>query len=358
MSADYHHTAFVAPLLAWHQHIDRQLPWKNQSAYEVWLSEILLQQTRLEQGRPYYLRFLAAFPDVAALANAHIDEVLRHWQGLGYYARARNLHKAAQIIVNQHSGKFPDTYEGIRALVGVGDYTAAAIASFVFGLPHAVVDGNVYRVLSRFFDIHTPIDSTEGKKAFATLAQSLLPAAQAAIYNQAIMDFGALVCTPKAPDCKNCPLRADCLAFQRQTVAALPKKSKKITKKDRFFSYLVLEFDGGLYLRRRGAGDIWEGLHDFPCIEAENHLKINEIKASEIWPANAVFEQIIGPLRQQLTHQNVHAQFISGRLDAPLADSGYIWVPRAKISDFAAPKIILDYLNQPPQLGLFGATGD
>ena len=257
---------FSLTLLNWFRENGRDLPWRQtKDAYAIWLSEIILQQTQVKQGWAYWERFTHRWPTVELLAAASEDEVLREWQGLGYYSRARNLHFAARQIVEM--GGFPTTLEGIKSLKGVGDYTAAAIGSIAFGLPAAVVDGNVYRVLSRHFGISTPINSTEGKKEFALLAQSLLPKDSSA-YNQAIMDFGAIQCTPSSPNCSSCPLIESCIAFREGRVNELPVKLKTLKVKERRLTYVYLRFQGETAIHRRGEGDIWQGLYEPLLVDA------------------------------------------------------------------------------------------
>ena len=265
---------FGNTLIDWYNSNKRDLPWRNTTdPYKIWISEIILQQTRVAQGLNYYLRFINRFPDVKALAQAKEDEVLKLWQGLGYYSRARNLHVAAQSM---SGGGFPRTYKEVRALRGVGDYTAAAICSIAYGLPHAVVDGNVYRVLSRYFGIDTPIDSTAGKKEFAALAQELLNTKHPGLYNQAIMDFGALQCTPSAPDCSACPLGDSCVALAKGLISTLPVKQNKVKTRNRYFTYLYIKVGEYTFLNRRGGGDIWQGLYELPLIETDSPLEGEE----------------------------------------------------------------------------------
>ena len=250
---------FTTTLLNWFALNGRDLPWRHtRDPYAIWLSEIILQQTRIQQGMDYWLRFMRRWPKVEDLASATEDEVLRMWQGLGYYSRARNLHTAAQQIVQK--GKFPDTLEDIKQLKGVGDYTAAAIGSIAFGLPAAVVDGNVYRVLARHYGIDTPINTTRGKHLFTELAQSLLPADKPAEFNQAMMDFGAIQCTPTSPKCVECPLQETCEALHMGLIDDLPVKEKKLTIKTRHLTYIYIRCKGKTAIRKRPAGDIWQGL--------------------------------------------------------------------------------------------------
>ena len=255
-------------LLEWYGREGRDLPWRRtRDPYRIWISEVILQQTRVAQGMSYYHRFLELFPDVAALASAPEDLVLKCWQGLGYYSRARNLLAAARRIVETHGGVFPTDYADVRALPGVGDYTAAAICSIAYDEPCAALDGNVFRVLSRLYDLDTPIDTTSGRRTFAALADSLIDRQRPGLYNQAIMDFGALCCLPAQPRCTECPLRDRCLAFAARTVDVRPVKQGRTAVEPRYFNYLHVECGDELVLRRRGAGDIWQGLYEFPLIE-------------------------------------------------------------------------------------------
>ncbi len=312
-------------LLQWSEEHPRPMPWKGISdPYRIWLSEVILQQTRVEQGLPYYERFVAAYPTVTDLANAPLDDIYRHWEGLGYYSRARNLHAAAQTVAQEHGGQFPSTYAGLRALKGVGDYTAAAIASFAFGLPHAVLDGNVYRILSRWFAEATPIDSTEGKKRFTALADAVLDPKAPARHNQAMMDFGATWCTPKQPRCGACPVQEHCAAFQSGQVGDLPIKSKVLAKKERNFVYLVLRKGDTTFLQKREDKDIWQNLYEFPNVEV-GQLPATRTEALEQCveqnPALGKLE-IVGMsavFKQTLTHRLVRAVFLECHWNENLA---------------------------------------
>jgi A/G-specific adenine glycosylase len=352
---------FRENLLAWFAKNHRPLPWKGErDPYKIWLSEIILQQTRVEQGLPYYQKFVAKYPDVKTLADAPEDEVLKLWEGLGYYSRARNLHFNAKLIVNDLGEKFPDTYDKIRALKGVGDYTAAAIASFAFGLPRAVVDGNVFRVLSRFFGIETPTDLPSAKKEFAALAQALLDPARPADFNQAMMDFGATHCAPQQPKCLTCPLQNQCVAFQTKRVAELPVRSKAVEKKERFFVYIVANFQKKTFVRKRTANDIWRNLWEFPLLElpafpADNRELEKLIqKKFDIghWTLDIRFSK---PYRQMLTHRVVAAVFCE--IDFPDHVEPYVFekppfenclqVSRADLKkNIAVPRIIGWYLQE------------
>ncbi len=345
--------SFRKKLLQWSQDHPRPLPWKGEkNPYFIWLSEIILQQTRVEQGWAYYERFRKKYPKVEDLALASEDEVMKLWEGLGYYSRARNLHVAAQYIAKDLKGRFPHTYEGILALKGVGPYTAAAIASFAYDLPFAVVDGNVFRVLSRIFGIDTPIDTTEGKKEFTHLAQALLDPLQAGVYNQAMMDFGATHCLPRNPNCGKCPFQRECQAWQTDRVSNLPVKAKKIAKKTRYFHYLIINYKDQVVLQKRSASDIWRNLYEFPLIELDR-LKNKEPELSK----NPLWQELIGhtpaqvnsispPFRQQLTHQKIIGSFLEITIQAlPKMNDSHLLVERKNLRKFALPKIIDLYLR-------------
>ena len=341
-------------LINWFAENRRDLPWRhNPTPYQVWLSEIILQQTRVNQGWDYYLRFVEKWPTVNDLANATEEEVLKMWQGLGYYSRARNLHQCAKQIVEQHGGQFPADFEKLKQLKGIGDYTAAAIASIAFDLPHAVVDGNVYRVLSRLFDIDTPININEGQTVFAKIADDLLNREQPGLHNQAMMEFGALQCTPKNPNCLLCPLQAQCLAFANQTVMQRPVKLQKLKVTTRYFNYLVFRMEGNVYLHKRSGNDIWKNLYDFPCIESENPMTVEEVIASE------KFQQLIEnksftiiktspTFTHKLTHRTIIAQFIEIKLEEKLLrieTKELFLTPETDLGNFPIPRLIDLYLN-------------
>jgi len=343
---------FTETLLNWNKdQNDREMPWKGiKNPYHIWLSEIILQQTRVEQGLPYYKKFIKHYPTVEDLANAPEDEVMKLWEGLGYYSRARNLHFAAKSIVKERDGVFPDTYEEIIKLKGVGTYTAAAVASFAFDLPYAVVDGNVYRVLSRFFGIEKAIDSTEGKKEFAQLAQELIDEEKAAQYNQAIMDFGAKHCTPAKPMCMFCKFQSACTAFLEGKTSILPKKSKKITKKQRFFYYLVLKKDKSLYLTKRIEKGIWQNLYDFPLIEVKNSINEKELTENidkHLKHSYFSIKNISQEYHQILTHQKIQLVFVEIELKKNKKDDTLNWkkVSIKELSNYAFPRAIQRYLK-------------
>ena len=334
------------------------MPWRGErDAYRIWLSEIILQQTRVAQGVSYYLKFLEAYPTVADLAKAKETEVLALWQGLGYYSRARNLHKAAQQVV-MLGGQFPDNYQDLLALAGVGPYSAAAIASFAYGEAVAVLDGNVYRVLSRYFNIDAPINKPVGHKLFRKLAQELVPlgkakghASAASAHNQAIMDFGATVCTPKKPRCGSCPYADSCGALAAGKVAILPVKEGKIKRRDRYFDYVdVRSTAGEILLKQRGAGDIWQGLFDFAMLESagsfaeridlEKHLNWLPLK-------QATFSGVRPPVKHVLSHQDLYVQFWRYELksEPQVLPKGYRWIKENKLDQVGVPRVIDRYLH-------------
>ena len=328
--------SFSSTLLAWYQEHGRDLPWRQtHDPYAIWLSEIILQQTQVKQGWDYWERFMRRWPTVEALAAATEDEVLREWQGLGYYSRARNLHFAARQIVAM--GRFPDTLDAIRQLKGVGDYTAAAIASFAFGIPAAVVDGNVYRVLARHFGIDTPINTTEGKKLFATLAQELLPLTPSpSQYNQAIMDFGALQCTPQSPNCIACPFIETCQAFREGKVSELPVKLKTLKVTERHLIYIYVRCKGYVAIHRRSAGDIWQGLWEPLLIE-------NEQLTTEKWASQVIVncQLLAKQVKHVLTHRVLYADFYLCEVETrPQLPDDYIWIKESELDDYAKPRLI------------------
>ena len=376
--------SFSNTILSWFRENGRELPWREtKNPYAIWLSEIILQQTRIAQGWEYWERFMAQYPTVEDLAAAHEDEVLKLWQGLGYYSRARNLHAAAKQIVAL--GHFPDTLEGIKQLKGVGDYTAAAIGSFAFDIPAAVVDGNVYRVLARYFGIDTPINSTQGKKEFAALAQSLLPSSKAsdflslssasdfqsslslvAAYNQAMMDFGAIQCTPQSPKCLLCPLAETCEAMRTNRVAELPVKQKTMKVKTRHLSYIYIRCKGETAIHRRGEGDIWQGLWEpfnasdiaEACASpsfaqaslsstkfSTSLTKLSSFKkelAADLHLSNVDALQLLDQdVKHVLTHRILLADFYLLETDAhPQLPDDYIWIKEEEIEDYGIPRLI------------------
>jgi A/G-specific adenine glycosylase len=347
---------FTKRLLEWNQTDNtRSMPWKGEKdPYRIWLSEIILQQTRVEQGWRFYEKFITEFPDIGHLAKAPEKKVFKLWEGLGYYTRCRNLMITARRISSQYNGRFPSSYEGIVSLKGVGPYTAAAIASFAFNLPYAVVDGNVQRVLARYFGISTPIDSASGKKFYYELAGSLLEKKQPGIYNQAIMDFGSLICKPKNPVCDKCVQHKDCVAFRQNWIKLLPVKEKRLPKKKRWFYYFVIQTkDKKFYIRQRIEKDIWQNLYEFVLWETEQPVSLQDIPGSEFlreFFGRQVFE-IMGIseiYKQQLTHQTVQGRFIRIQINKPLSNrKQYLLTDIEKIKLHPFPKFITGYLLNP-----------
>lgn len=299
---------FCNELIFWYEANKRDLPWRHTSdPYKVWLSEIMLQQTKVEQGLSYYLKFIEHYPTVVELAKATEKQVLRDWQGLGYYSRARNLHATAKIISEEFSGVFPSTYADILKLKGIGSYTAAAIASFSYGLPHAVLDGNVFRVLARLFGVNDDISSGRGKKVFQELADHLLDQQSPAIYNQAIMEFGALQCVPKNPSCEKCCFKNKCVAFNEGTITELPFKSKKTKVRERWFNYLFVRVNGKVAFHERLAGDVWQGLYEMPLIELEKKADSSDLVQAIGVGVNKV--KFLGEQKHILSHQKIMCLF-------------------------------------------------
>jgi A/G-specific adenine glycosylase len=339
-------------MLHWHlTENDRQMPWKGErDPYRIWLSEIMLQQTRVEQGMPYYERFVRQFPTIQQLAEARDEDVFKLWEGLGYYSRCRNLLTAARQVWYNLGGSFPQDYDQLLELKGVGPYTAAAIASFAFGLPCAVTDGNVIRILARFFGIGIPFDSTEGQKLFRQTARQMLPADRSAAYNQAIMDFGATVCKPKNPECHVCPLQKQCIAYKTNMVDRLPLKASKIAKRTRFFQILMIKGPAGWLVQQRLDKDIWKHLHEFVLTETNKSCPLDagsvasfglektglRIKAETIWD-----EQ-----EQHLTHQIIKARFALCTTQSRKKVDGYQWVSEDTIGRLAFPKLMKEQLER------------
>ena len=340
--------SFSSKLIDWYLQNKRDLPWRlTKDAYKIWLSEIMLQQTRVAQGLDYFKTFENHFPTVFDLAKADEQLVLKLWQGLGYYSRARNLHYTAKYIVEYHDGKFPSEFSEIKKLKGVGDYTASAIASIAFDKPHAVVDGNVYRVLSRVFGIDTPINSTEGIKEFKSLAQSLIDTNQPGKYNQAIMEFGAMQCKPKNPNCEDCPLQDMCIAFEKKQIDQLPVKLKKTKVRNRYFNYLVvLSSDGKTILNQRTQKGIWQNLYEFPLIESESISNEKKILTTEEFK-NYKFENFDlslynkTPIVHKLSHQHLHTQFWILEIQND-RNSNINW---EEIDNYPVPVLIANFLK-------------
>lgn len=350
---------FSEQLLRWDRDKNRrQMPWKGEKdPYKIWLSEIILQQTRVEQGLSYFNAFVQNFPDITRLANAPEEKVFKLWEGLGYYSRCRNLIASARFIANEKRGVFPETYEEIVALKGVGPYTAAAISSFAFNLPHAVVDGNVFRVLSRIFGIDKPIDSTGGKKYFSQLANELIDKKKAGAYNQAIMDFGAMICKP-VPQCDQCVFNKSCYALLNNKISQLPVKEKKISIKKRWFYYLLIEHKNKVAIRQRTTKDIWQQLYEFPMIENAQDMEKGKILAraeKQKWFIPGTDEVVIlSPVyKQQLSHQLIAGRFIHIRVKNKPEQADWQWVSEAGLGRFAFPRVINQYLEKAKEQSLF-----
>ena len=328
------------------------MPWKRETdAYKVWLSEVILQQTRVSQGLKYYENFVKAFPDISALAKAPEQLIFKLWEGLGYYARCRHLIETARRIEGHLNGKFPTRYDEIIKLKGIGSYTAAAIASFAFNEPRAVVDGNVFRLLSRLFGIDKAVDTVEGKKFFDQLAGQLLDKEQPALYNQAIMDFGAVLCKP-VPECNQCPFKRYCVALQTNTIFSLPVKSKKTIMKKRWFYYALFDHKGRVAMRQRTEKDIWRNLFEFLLIESERELDQSAIvrqlrEKSGIMRDGVAIKSVSPVFRQQLSHQLIEGRFAELKIThKPTRMVGMIWVKKAEMKNYAFPKFINQYLEK------------
>lgn len=342
----------VARLFNWYDKHCRDLPWRStRNPYYIWISEIILQQTRVAQGRDYFIRFVERFPTVEVLAKASEDDVMRMWQGLGYYSRARNLHHAAKQIMSMPH--FPDTYEAIRSLCGVGDYTAAAIAAFAFDIPRAAVDGNVCRVWSRVFGIDVPIDSTCGKQMIVEIAQTLLPVGHAAKYNQSVMEFGALQCVPRNPDCPICPLAHKCVALAQNKVEAYPVKSHKTKVAPRYFSYLYIHTDRALLLHKRTADDIWKSLYELPLVETPAAIDESALFATPEfakWHSalpRCIYKSCVKGIKHVLSHRVLHTSFyefeVQGDLPCP---EDFVVVSFEELSRYALPRLIERYIQE------------
>ena len=333
---------FSSLIQDWFRQNERNLPWReNKNPYFIWLSEIMLQQTRVDQATNYFLAFKEKYPTISDLANAPEDEVLNLWQGLGYYSRARNLHATAKIVHEKYDGVFPEDYKSILALKGVGEYTAAAIGSIAFGLPYAVIDGNVYRVLSRYFNIDLPIDSTEGIKHFKTLAQELLDTSNSGNYNQAIMEFGALQCTPKNPDCENCPLNVSCEGLAQKNQLNLPVKAKKTKVRKRFINYVVLTDGEHTLIKKRGTKDIWGGLYDFPGND-QFDKSIGIMDLIEAYKPQKHY--LDRELNHVLSHQKLKVKFWIFEVEK-LISTEYEKVKIDSMDNFPMPQLLVKYLK-------------
>ncbi len=348
-------TAFTHLLLKWNKNSNhRPMPWKGElDPYKIWLSEIILQQTRVEQGWDYYEKFVKKYPTIFKLANAKDEQVFKLWEGLGYYNRCRNLLHTARYIVDKYEGIFPNTYEALLALKGIGPYTASAIASFAFNLPHAVVDGNVFRVFSRFYGIATAIDTKEGVQLFNKIAFENLDKKKAGLYNQALMDFGATICKPMAPLCHSCVMQKTCVAFNSNQINVLPIKLKQIQKRKRYFDFFIFNYQNNWLLQKRGNEDIWAGLYQFYLVENNSLLPVNhdylqQVLQNQLALKNkeVISSMVSAPVHQLLTHQQLTIRFIEVALKSkPAVFSKAIWVPKTKLRNYPFPKVIIDFLK-------------
>ena len=349
-------SAFTSALITWYREHHRDLPWRQtRDPYKIWLSEVILQQTRVSQGLPYYQAFCRSFPKVSDLARASEQEVLRLWQGLGYYSRARNLHRCAQLIVKEYQGQFPRTYRELISLPGIGDYTASAIASFAYKQATPVVDGNVFRVLSRIFGVRDDIAIPNTRAIFKTLSAELMKHAPADQFNQAIMEFGALQCTPKRPQCSDCPLSTTCYAFANNLQHQFPVKTKKMSARKRYFYYYVLKSGSQLWLKKRTRKDIWQGLYDFMLLESDSKSDPVDLLAYHMPNPSMMNQMIIGEpsveYLHKLTHQHINARFLVIEASSEAAFDGWQQdyelqaYSRSEVHKLPKPILIDNYLK-------------
>ncbi|HEY2582217.1 MAG TPA: A/G-specific adenine glycosylase [Mucilaginibacter sp.] len=341
---------FNDELLQWYENNKRDLPWRNSSdAYVIWLSEIILQQTRVEQGLPYFYRFLETYPDVASFARAAEDDILKLWQGLGYYSRGRNMLKTARMVQELYAGEFPERYEQLIKLKGIGEYTAAAIASFSSNEAKAVVDGNVYRVLSRYFGIDEPVNSTKGKKIFQSAADELLNKQQAGLHNQAMMEFGAMLCKPKNPACGICPVRTGCHAFLYSATTSLPVKLNKVRIRERFFNYFLVADGNTILVNKRDESDIWANMYDLPLIETKSLVTPAELfnlpVVNEFFGTNIRIKEISQVKKHILTHQRLYVRLIILYSKPIKLKENWFFTPVENFKKLAVPKIIFIFIK-------------
>ena len=345
--------SFISEVIEWYNLNKRDLPWRNTTdPYVIWLSEIILQQTRVDQGLPYFYRFAEKYPSVSDFAAASEDEILNLWQGLGYYSRGRNMYQTAQMVMEDHAGYFPKKYDELIKLKGIGEYTAAAISSFSANEAKAVVDGNVFRVLARYFGVDEPINSSKAKKLFTTLANDVIDPTNPAISNQALMEFGALHCKPQNPLCQTCPVQLGCYGYKNMLVDKLPVKLKKVAVRNRFFNYIVLINDQKLLMNKRGPNDIWQNLHELPLFETESYQDasyiVNEAEFRKRF-GKVEISSVEGPIKHLLSHQKIHAQFIvitqvdSGQV---FKEEGWFFTDLTNLEKLAQPKLIFAFLKK------------
>ncbi len=344
---------FSQEIISWYNEHKRELPWRNtHDPYIIWLSEIIMQQTRIEQGLPYFTRFIEEFPTVSHFAAASEDKVLNLWQGLGYYSRGRNMHFTANVVMEEHEGYFPTSYAKLIKLKGIGEYTAAAISSFSANEVKAVVDGNVFRLLSRYFGIDEVINSSKGKRLFFDLANDLIDPSHPGLYNQAIMEFGSLQCRYKKPDCFICPLRSACVAYRDNRIDELPVKLKKQPNRNRYFNYIVARRDEKILLNKRGPNDIWQNLHEFPLFETSAEFPpyqiVNDQQFKEFFGERAIIRSVHQPRKHMLSHQNIYAIFIEieNFEDQFIEKSEWFYASQADFENLALPKLIFENLKK------------
>jgi len=355
---------FRKALIDWYHTNKRDLPWRHtQNPYFIWISEIILQQTRVQQGLNYYIRFIEAFPTVNDLANASLESVLKVWQGLCYYTRARNIHQTAKLIVAEHEGQLPKTYSSLLKLKGVGDYTAAAIASFAFNEPVAAIDGNVYRIYSRIFGVYAPVDKGEGKRMLRQIAEEELDREDPSTFNQAIMDLGGQVCLPRNPLCEKCPVSDMCYAFKSQDTGSLPVKSVKVKVRDRFFYYVVVLCGNDTFIRQRNQKDIWHSLFEFPLVEKMNRISSDELPLTEEWldicgegDVTIVYSSL--EIKYVLSHQHLYTRFFVVRIHKPsyYLKKNYVQISYSLLDDYSTPRLIDNFLAAEP-LEKYGDNG-
>ena len=340
-------------LIAWYSHNKRDLPWRNtQNPYNIWVSEIILQQTRVNQGLNYYYRFIEEYPDIESLADSNIDDLLKVWQGLGYYSRARNMHHTAQDIVNNYNGKFPSDYHELIKLKGIGDYTASAMASISFDQLTPVLDGNVFRVIARIFGISESTQSITGRKHFKKILHELIKNENSGIFNQAIMEFGALQCIPKNPDCKNCPLNSVCFAYNKNSVTDFPAKKRKVKQKVRYFNYLYIIYNDFTFIEKRTKNDIWKLLYQFPLIETKKEISINDLERDKNWlrifeGLNPDIDRNYFEKKHILSHQKLQTRFYKIKINHinDFLVKNYLKMPIPKLSTLGIPRLIENYIK-------------
>lgn len=342
-------------IILWYQENKRDLPWRHTNdPYRIWISEIILQQTRVEQGLAYYQRFLERFPDIRSLANAEEEEVMKIWQGLGYYSRARNMHHSARTIIHESHAEFPASYEELKKMKGIGDYSASAISSIVSGEPHPVVDGNVLRVIARFKGIREPVNNTAARKKIKEILAGYIDHEQAGNFNQAVMELGALVCKPKQPLCDKCPLSSDCVAFNQDLVSQLPVLAKSASSKTRYFNYLIILSKSGqenyIWLKKRTGNDIWKNLYDFPLVETEKTCSTEELVNDPQWKKITGYHQVIiypglHPARHVLTHRVLMVKFICISCD-DFSHPEFIKVHLQEFHKYPVPRLIENILKK------------